>query len=314
MSAKGEGRFFNRGQAIFWLVLALLVLLPFLKITDVLFDSSDLPERLTQREELPIPEEDWAPKPDEDSELSPEEELIPDSDKEPRPDEESMPKPEIMMVMTWEWSDFNQNRQEIAFGYRSTDIGSSKGNRLFSLNYAALYEHDRPLLKTMVVEMKKKIMKENWNYIQALEYVCSSIQYIPYTLVLSTGKQRCPSVINGESFSADCEVQLNGRGCCNDVNPFGVYAPFEFVYKKTGDCDTRALLAFTLLKEMGFDVAVMTSVSMHHSVLGIYIPSKGYLPTGRNPNGKKYVLWELTSPHWRLGMDVKGNDWLVALE
>ena len=29
------------------------------------------------------------------------------------------------------------------------------------------------------------------------------------------------------------------NGCCNDVDPFGVYSPFEFAYKKTGDCDTK---------------------------------------------------------------------------
>lgn len=67
--------------------------------------------------------------------------------------------------------------------------------------------------------------------------------------------------------------------------------PLNLFSKKTGDCDTRALLAFTLLKQMGFDVAVMTSESMHHSVFGVYMPNKGNLSNGRNSNGKKYVLW-----------------------
>jgi hypothetical protein len=314
MSAKGEGRFFNRGQLIFWIALVLIVVLPFLKITDLIFDSSDLPERLTQKEEQPIPKEDEEPTPEDDAELSPEEELITDPDQEPTPEEEPEPKPEELLVMTWEWNDFNQDHQQITFSYGSDYISSSKSNRLVSFNYASLYDHDRQLLTGMIGEMKKTIKKENWNYIQALDYVCSSIQYIPYTLVLPMGIHRCPCIIDGESFSADCVVQSNGRGCCNNVNPFGVYAPFEFVYKKTGDCDTRALLAFTLLKQMGFDVAVMTSESMHHSVLGVYMPNKGNLSNGRNSKGKKYVLWELTSPYWRLGMEVQGKDWIVALE
>jgi hypothetical protein len=315
MSTKGEGRFFNRGQLIFWIALVLIVALPFLRITDLLFDEKDLLERLTQKEEQPIAEEDdEEPTPDDDADLSPEEELMPDPDQEPRPEDELGPEPEEIMVMTWEWDDFNREHQKISFSYGPEYIRSSKSNRLVSFSYASLYDHDRHLLTSMIGEMKKKIKKENWNYIQALEYVCSSIQYIPYTLVLPTGIHRCPCIIDGESFSSDCVVQSNGRGCCNNVNPFGVYAPFEFVYKKTGDCDTRALLAFTLLKQMGFDVAVMTSESMHHSVLGVYMPNKGNLSNGRNSKGKKYVLWELTSPYWRLGMEVQGKDWIVALE
>ena len=90
---------------------------------------------------------------------------------------------------------------------------------------------------------------------------------------------------------------------------------FNSVYKK-GDCDTRALTAFTILKELGFDVAVMVSESEGHSVLGVVIPGRmnSDLSMGTNTFGKRYLLWELTSRNWRLGDQVDGDDWVAELE
>jgi hypothetical protein len=67
---------------------------------------------------------------------------------------------------------------------------------------------------------------------------------------------------------------------------------------------------------MGFDVAVMGSNKERHSVLGVVIPGRMNtgLSTGTNVFGKKYLLWELTSRYWRLGDQVKGDDWVAELE
>ena len=162
-------------------------------------------------------------------------------------------------------------------------------------------------------QMKKYMKGNNLDYMNALEYVCSSIQDIPYTLILNE-TNGCPCEQDFGSFSANCKVQSDGRGCCDDVMPFGVYSPFEFVYKETGDCDTRALLAFTILKEMWFDVAVMVSENMGHSVLGVANIGRAGDSFGTNLYGKKYYLWELTNNSWRFGYGVEGNDWKAALE
>ena len=149
----------------------------------------------------------------------------------------------------------------------------------------------------------------------ALEYVCSSIQDIPYTLILNENNG-CPCEQDFGSFSANCKVQSDGRGCCDAVMPSGIYSPFEFVYKETGDCDTRALLAYTILKEMGFDVAVMVMIKENsgHSVLGVANIGGAGNSYGTNLYGKKYYLWELTNNWFRFGVSVDGNDWKAYLE
>lgn len=213
----------------------------------------------------------------------------------------------------WDWHDFNGKFHSIRFRFPVGSLQTSLKNRIGNFNYGPLYKHDKVLLKDLIRQMKDEINSENLDYLEAIEYVCSSIQDIPYTLV-TPERDGCPCEEPFGDFSPYCRVQSDGRGCCEGVIPFGVYAPFEFVYDERGDCDTRALLAFTILKEMGFDVAVMVSNSKHHSVLGVAKIGGSSHSYGRNAFGKKYFLWELTSQNWRFGMDVSGNDWTAALE
>ena len=213
----------------------------------------------------------------------------------------------------WDWNDFNGKHHSIRFKYKVGSLESAENNRLANANYRPLYELDKLILVDLIQQMKKYIKGNNLDYMNALEYVCSSIQDIPYTLIVPE-TNGCPCEQPFGSFSANCKVQSDGRGCCDDVMPFGVYSPFEFVYKETGDCDTRALLAFTILKEMGFDVAVMVSDSKSHSVLGVANIGGAGDSYGTNIYGKKYYLWELTSQRWRFGWGVDGNDWKTALE
>jgi hypothetical protein len=213
----------------------------------------------------------------------------------------------------WDWNDFNGKHHSIRFKYKVGSLESAENNRLANANYGPLYELDKLILVDLIQQMKKYIKGNNLDYMNALEYVCSSIQDIPYTLIVPE-TNGCPCEQPFGSFSANCKVQTDGRGCCDDVMPFGVYSPFEFVYKETGDCDTRALLAFTILKEMGFDVAVMVSDSKSHSVLGVANIGGAGDSYGTNLYGKKYYLWELTSQRWRFGWGVDGNDWKTALE
>ena len=213
----------------------------------------------------------------------------------------------------WDWKDFNGKQHSIKFKYKIGSLESAENNRLASVNYGPLYEHDKLILDDLIQQMKKYIKGNNLDYMNALEYVCSSIQDIPYTLI-SNKINGCPCELSFGSFSANCKVQSDGRGCCDDVMPFAVYSPFEFVYKETGDCDTRALLAFTILKEMGFDVAVMVSKNTSHSVLGVANIGGAGNSYGTNLYGKKYYLWELTFDSWRFGWSVDGDDWKTALE
>lgn len=240
---------------------------------------------------------------------------------QPQPQPQPQPDPiNEYAFKVWDWNDFNGKHHSIKFKYKIGSLESATNNRLSSSifnslgeHYKELYTHDTLILVDLIKQMKTYIEIHNLDYMNALEYVCSSIQDIPYTLIIPE-TNGCPCEEPFGSFSANCKVQSDGQGCCDDVMPFGVYSPFEFVYKETGDCDTRALLAFTILKKMGFDVAVMVSENKSHSVLGVANIGGAGDSYGTNIYGKKYYLWELTNNWFRFGYGVEGNDWKAYLE
>jgi hypothetical protein len=295
--------YFTRGQYLFWVLLLLLVSFAFFHLADKMFDEEGIVERIIDEERPPV--------------IDTTNVIQSDTTRSNKND---------TVFYSWKWNDFQNNLHNINFKIHKNDLKKSEKNRinfeisnftnpndLMSKVYSSLFIHDKRLLQDLIVKLKSEIKRNNFNYFKAIEFVCSSIQYIPYTLVLGSGGQ-CPCELPFGNFSANCKVQQDGRGCCSQILPCGVYSPLEFSCLKTGDCDTRALLAFTFLKEMGFDVAVMISEGQSHSVLGVYLPNSGNYSFGTNRNGKKFALWELTSPDWRFGMGVEGNDWLAALE
>jgi hypothetical protein len=284
---KKQEHFFNRGQKIFWVLFLLIALLTFLHLSDRLFDGKEIPRLIVDLET-------------EDEEIE-----IEDEDEDEDEDTTSINEDKYLV---WKWKDFNGDGHKIRFKYKVGYLNSSTKNREKSFDYGKLYSHDRVLISDLIDKIQSNIKKQELNYLGAIEYVCSSIQYIPYTYI-KNGNEDCRCGYK-DAPEENCII----GGCCDNVIPFAVYAPFEFVFKKTGDCDTRALLAYTFLKEMGFDVAVMVSKSQMHSVLGINLPNSTSYSTGKNNFGKKYVLWELTNPDWRLGYGVEGNDWIADLE
>jgi len=298
---KKEGHFFDIGNWSFWMILSIILFLTLPYFKNGFFEEKKIAEwlRLFEKHEIA---------------------------------EETVPEEEDKLQHTyWNWVDFEGKYHSIKFSFSEDAPEKCAMNRVSSPAgdeiYGMMYNHDKVYLANLIRQMKTEIRAKNLDYIGALEYVCSSIQFIPYTLILdsqgieypeNSGRYlKCPCMTSFGYFRDDCGTgSRRGDGCCNDVNPFGVYSPFEFAYKKAGDCDTRALLAFTLLKEMGFDVAVMVSNQEGHSVLGVSLPSSrnGDRSLSRSHIGKPYYLWELTSSDWRLGMRVKGNDWYAALE
>ncbi|MFA6570513.1 MAG: hypothetical protein WCT77_04675 [Bacteroidota bacterium] len=83
---------------------------------------------------------------------------------------------------------------------------------------------------------------------------------------------------------------------------FDIFSPVEFIKHKKGDCDSRTVLAYTLLKSLGFDVAII-NISFdegRHSMLGIADVKhldKFYFTL----NGKKYYFVELTGTERYIG-------------
>ena len=299
--------YFDIGNKLFWALILLVLVFSILKLNPDIFQTDYVIREIIIEDSLS--KIDW-------------EERIVDLDSLDF-NKDSLNFKDDLETSQWNWKDFNNKSHTITFSFPKNSYEKALENRESSYDYGPLFLHDRILLRDLINKMIAEIKSENLQYMEAIEYVCSSIQYIPYTLILpSSGIEypprsgiyvKCPCDLNFGTFTNNCDSRTS-NGCCNNVDPFGVYSPFEFAVKKTGDCDTRALLAFTILKEMGIDVAVMVSKSQWHSVLGISLPNSTNYSTGTNDFGKKYVLWELTNPNWRLEMPVEGDDWKTALE
>ncbi len=304
---ENKNNYFSNASRLFWGIIFALIIFLTLKLNHSLFITKDLAKEMIIYDS--ISKIDWDNG-----------DIIIDSTKLVKKNDTA--KKLEQLSSNWNWIDFKGKEHKIRFNFPSNALVMAENNRKQFSDYSPLYNFDKILLKDLIDKMKNEIKQTNLSYFEGVEYVCSSIQYIPYTLVLNSsgieyppksGKYlKCPCQTSFGFFKDNC--RSIGNGCCNNVDPFGVYSPFEFAYKKTGDCDTRALLAYTILKEMGYDVAVMISEAKWHSVLGIYMPNKVNLSSGRNNFGKRYILWELTNPHWRLGSPVEGNDWVTALE
>ena len=66
-----------------------------------------------------------------------------------------------------------------------------------------------------------------------------------------------------------------------------------------GDCDTRTLFLYGLLKHEGYDVVIFGSEKYRHSILGIDLPILA--PNYKWVNGTKYYLWETTNTGFEAG-------------
>ena len=227
-------------------------------------------------------------------------------------------KDEDYIKRTWTWKSFEEKKYSIKFKVLKSDFVIATNRRAKSNNtegplYSELSFGDYEGLSDLVEQYKKIIAEDNLDYYESMNMVVSSIQSIPYVLVIPNA---CPLSEFGMSFINNCAVSTNPSGCCSFVMPWGVFSPIEFAVKSTGDCDTRSLFAYTILKNMGYDVAVMVSNSESHSVLGVSVPN---IPIGgdRTGNGflaSQYYLWELTTYGPLLGQNfLKGNDWRIAL-
>ena len=182
------------------------------------------------------------------------------------------------------------------------DIENSKSDRESSLAigievWAEMFQNDKIRLKKLIEEYKRVIKLKKLNYLEAMNLIASSAQYDDYTFI-EIGK--CGMLMGS------CKP----NGCCSFVKPFAVYSPVEYIVQRTGDCDTKSLYAYTILDELGFDVALAYGVALMpdgsggpHCVLAAHLPNTP--PRGNDyimdRAGKKYYLWEMTAKNMNLG-------------
>ena len=83
-----------------------------------------------------------------------------------------------------------------------------------------------------------------------------------------------------------------------DTAAFGMLPPAIVVADGSGDCDSKALLAVVILRQLKVDAVVLLASGLGHAALGVALPVTGK----KFPyQGKKYAFVEVTTPGWALG-------------
>lgn len=172
------------------------------------------------------------------------------------------------------WCDYYQNCFEGRTKVKDIDVALSSYNRkkqwessdTWSDFYEQLYKHDRGKLDG-VYEMFEIIINQ-YN-------------------------------ITGQKIFTDIVVSfVQGLEYAIPSNDGQLFAPIEFMNHYYGDCDTRTLLLYSILKNWEVDVVILGSDFYAHSMLGVNLPSSGKY---KNYLGERYYFWETTSEGWELG-------------
>lgn len=95
--------------------------------------------------------------------------------------------------------------------------------------------------------------------------------------------------------------------------PFGLLPPALVAARKTGDCDSKALLLHMLLASLGIDSVLLTSDAHRHSMLAVAVPAQGDKIVHE---GRSYAWVETTAKNAPIGWVskdlLKPNDWVVV--
>lgn len=227
--------------------------------------------------------------------------------------------PQKIQTTTWKWTGFDDKDHLITFSYPIEYIEMAKNYRINYGNnfiegqlYTDFVNISNPVLdsmtKAMMIDMNNNNIKQPQ---QILNYVVSAIQFPKYTKI--TNIEECPCNDMNRDWKNDCNARLDGSGCCNSVIPFAVFTPAEFILKKTGDCDTKALIAYAILKKLGFDAAVIVGDADGgaHAMLAVANVSPVVFSNYVKFDSKLYFPWEVTSRNNSsvLGYTGMWNNW-----
>jgi hypothetical protein len=195
------------------------------------------------------------------------------------------------------WFDYNYKNYCLDYEILVTDYKSSKRSREFipplTKNgteyrplgeiYELLVSYDKDKLVPLVDSLSHLRAKKQLNRDEFANLVVSMVQDIEYVLVLDREK---------------CRNNSDAKLCVQGVK-YGLHAPLEFLYTLQGDCDTRTVFLYALLKELGYNPKIVNSNIYWHSMLLLDISTTGdYL----DYQGQKYYFWETTNKGWQPGM------------
>lgn len=160
--------------------------------------------------------------------------------------------------------------------------------------YEDLYSLDKTKLDSLAAYFSNEQKAKSMDQLSVAEMVVTFIQEIPYVLVHDGS---CNQAAAGGGFVADYHAR---RMPCQPNVVAGIHSPYEFAHTMQGDCDTRSLLAFTILDRLGIGASVWVSRQYGHSILGVAVPANS--SNFKRVGGNRHFATELTVKGFRVGM------------
>jgi len=175
--------------------------------------------------------------------------------------------------------------------------------------YHYIEQKDTPSLDLIMEAFSTINESEHLNQREFAEMVVSCIQDIPYSLVF---QGECLPASSYEDSAK--RVLTECPDCCIGNIKYGIQNPISFMQNLKGDCDTRTVIIYSILKYFKYDVAILNSNFYRHSILGVNLPASGIYKVYK---GKKYMLWETTAKYYEIGKLSRNfddvNHWEVVL-
>ena len=207
------------------------------------------------------------------------------------------------------WNDFEKIYYSDYFKVRLDDFYAveSLKERSNAETLAAIYrqlsEYDSPDLDLIYSTFSNIQNFRKLDRASFANVLVSFVQSIKYAYVF---EYSC-----SEMYSTDPEVRksMDGGTLCDGNNNWGLNSPIEFMKTLKGDCDTRTLFLYTIMKKFLYDVIILNSDT--HSMLGVNLPSSGTYISHR---GKRYFMWETTAKNWQMGdmpPNSSGDSWEI---
>ena len=164
--------------------------------------------------------------------------------------------------------------------------------------YSTIHEQGKDNLVTLLDSLWELKLVNNLDRYDFANTVVTFVQDIPYAYVLD------------EELCEDQEEDMN----CVTGAKYGLLSPYEFLHSLSGDCDTRALLLYSIFKGFNYEPRIAISRAYKHAVLMLDVTTSGdYI----EENGQKYFFWETTATGWQAGIlppDVSNvYNWKIVL-
>ncbi|SJZ62728.1 J domain-containing protein [Sediminibacterium ginsengisoli] len=210
---------------------------------------------------------------------------------------DSSDQADTLVTFYREWTDCAGNTYAGNYSYRRSELRSARafkqqlpaGNATpagYDEVIHALKENDASYMTGVYRLFDSLKQAKNLSSTSFAAMVMGFVQDMPYSVVLS---EACDAALYNDEFITH---YLKSAGAiCAPYQRFGIYTPLEFIASGNGDCDSRTLFSYLVLSHYGYEVALLSSESYRHSLIGMQLPYSGQAFRYEN---KRYVLWETT--------------------